>query len=369
MIDFNLKLTSAFRVWIRNKSVASFILVYCLNMVSINAQVTDNSNTLSIGNTAPPLKISEWIKGNPIYKFDSGRVYVVEFWATWCQPCLKVMPQLYKTSKKYRSDVTFLSVNVYEKRNYPKARAKEIIDSIGKRINYAVGFDDNDIMATSWIDATWDGAIPRVYVINADGKIAWIGHPKDLDNVLKPIVGNKWDITSASKKRNLEYQIYIEDAELREEVMRFFRNGSLSDFYGEPDSALVHIDHLINEKPELKYAYHLTFHKFSALLKTDMQKALVFGREATNKDNPLGPQYTAVIQCIKYHSHYLGITPEIYLLGASLLQEYGHSNPVHLITASEWFWLGGQKKLAMKCAKKARKRMQGAKTNQYGTFF
>ena len=34
------------------------------------------------GDAAPPLTIDKWVKGEPVEKFEKGRVYVVEFWAT-----------------------------------------------------------------------------------------------------------------------------------------------------------------------------------------------------------------------------------------------------------------------------------------------
>lgn len=38
---------------------------------------------LTIGSSAPPLKIAKWIKGTPIDGFEKGKVYVLEFWASW----------------------------------------------------------------------------------------------------------------------------------------------------------------------------------------------------------------------------------------------------------------------------------------------
>ena len=48
--------------------------------------------SLRVGDAAPPIKYAKWIKGNPVDKLNGENLYVLEFWATWCdhagQPCL-----------------------------------------------------------------------------------------------------------------------------------------------------------------------------------------------------------------------------------------------------------------------------------------
>ena len=38
---------------------------------------------LRVGDPAPSLQVAEWIKGQPVSAFEAGKVYLVEFWATW----------------------------------------------------------------------------------------------------------------------------------------------------------------------------------------------------------------------------------------------------------------------------------------------
>jgi len=60
------------------------LLLLCMIPITTNAQ-DDKYPLLNIGDHAPPLQVREWIKGEPVRKFEKGYVYVVELWATWCK--------------------------------------------------------------------------------------------------------------------------------------------------------------------------------------------------------------------------------------------------------------------------------------------
>src|SRR5262245_34659074 len=61
------------------------------------------SVTLKGGDPAPVLKVSKWLQGAEVKKFEPGKVYVIEFWATWCGPCINVMPHLSRLQAQYES--------------------------------------------------------------------------------------------------------------------------------------------------------------------------------------------------------------------------------------------------------------------------
>ena len=65
--------------------------------------------TLVVGSVAPDLNVESWLsKGNgdrfpEVTKFEAGKVYIVEFWATWCPPCVASMPHLSELQEKYEA--------------------------------------------------------------------------------------------------------------------------------------------------------------------------------------------------------------------------------------------------------------------------
>jgi thiol-disulfide isomerase/thioredoxin len=67
--------------------------------------------TFKIGDRAPAIEPIAWLHGDPVTKYEPGRVYVVEFWATWCPPCIRIIPHLSAVQKKYVNTVTVVGVN------------------------------------------------------------------------------------------------------------------------------------------------------------------------------------------------------------------------------------------------------------------
>ena len=66
---------------------------------SLSLSVTAAS--LSVGDAAPALKASKWVKGGAVAKLEADKTYVVEFWATWCGPCRVSIPHLTEMAHKY----------------------------------------------------------------------------------------------------------------------------------------------------------------------------------------------------------------------------------------------------------------------------
>ncbi len=156
---------------------------------------------LKAGDRAPEFKVEKFVKGQPITGFEKGNVYVVEFWATWCGPCIKAFPHLSELQKEYKDrGVTIIGTNVWETKDYTDetyAKVEKFVADKGDIMGYTVAYDGaGQHMTKEWMSAAGQNGIPAAFVIGRDGNIAWIGHPMQLDYVLPDVVAGTWSIAN-----------------------------------------------------------------------------------------------------------------------------------------------------------------------------
>ncbi|MGH2664368.1 TlpA disulfide reductase family protein [Flavobacterium sp.] len=102
----------------------------------------------------------------PFLKLDDDTTYVINFWATWCLPCVKELPSFEQINQKYKKDkvkVILVSLDMSK-----KVESNLIPFLLKKKMeSEVIHLDDPD--ANSWIekvDKNWSGAIPATYIYN-----------------------------------------------------------------------------------------------------------------------------------------------------------------------------------------------------------
>jgi thiol-disulfide isomerase/thioredoxin len=175
-------------------------------------------SALKVGQAAAPLQVADWVKGGPIPRFESGKVYVVEFWAVWCGPCIANIPHLNALQKKYGRDglVVIGMTSPDREAGYTGPRpegnslamVREFVAKRGAGMDYPVAYDTPD-------RATWKAlmgqrsGIPHAFLLDRAGKLVVDFHPTFLDDAIAQVLAGTWDAAGGHAKMTAAYQKYV----------------------------------------------------------------------------------------------------------------------------------------------------------------
>ncbi|MEO1528805.1 MAG: TlpA disulfide reductase family protein [Planctomycetota bacterium] len=181
----------------------ALILAACVAVAALTLQPAEAEPTLTIGSKAPSLDIEHWIQDGDgryahITDFESGKVYVVEFWATWCGPCIASMPHLAELQTRFRdSDVQIISISdesVDEIEAFLKRKNPEVGKSFAEITSaYSLTTDPDGSSHKDYMEAAQQNGIPTSFIVGKSGVVEWIGHPAELDEPLAAVTDGSWD--------------------------------------------------------------------------------------------------------------------------------------------------------------------------------
>lgn len=150
--------------------------ITCLIMPPLTA-AGEKTATFKIENKGLP---KHWLQGDPITEMKADKLYLFEFWATWCGPCIAQMPhmeELYQATKD-DDNVIIVGVNVFDAT--PVEKLKSFIAR--KKITYPVAADGarSGNVAKFWLKPLGITGIPHAIAVR-NQELIWHGHPSKLN--------------------------------------------------------------------------------------------------------------------------------------------------------------------------------------------
>lgn len=164
--------------------------------------------TLKVGDPAPKLQTGKWLQGDPVTEFQKGKAYIVEFWATWCGPCRVSIPHLNDIHNQFKDKgLIVIGQDCWER---DESLVAPFIKKMGDKMTYRVALDDKTdkekgAMAETWMAAAGRNGIPSAFLVDTQGRIAWIGHPMQLkEQVIEDVLAGKFDVRKAAEDYDKE---------------------------------------------------------------------------------------------------------------------------------------------------------------------
>ena len=112
----------------------------------------------------------------------SDSVLIINFWATFCKPCVEEIPDLIKFTKKYKKQKVSLYLVSLDLEDYYPEKIKKFVTKKKYAAKIAWLDESNADYFCPLIDATWSGAIPATLIVNNK-----IGYKKFYEKQLTPV--------------------------------------------------------------------------------------------------------------------------------------------------------------------------------------
>jgi thiol-disulfide isomerase/thioredoxin len=108
-----------------------------------------------------------------LLKRDGARPLLVNYWATWCDPCREEFPDLVKIDKQYRpKDLDFIAISLDDLSDLKTAVPKFLREMRAEMPNYLLNVSDPE-PAIKLVDPAWDGALPATFLYNQKGEVVY----------------------------------------------------------------------------------------------------------------------------------------------------------------------------------------------------
>ncbi|MGJ8591091.1 MAG: TlpA family protein disulfide reductase [Aquaticitalea sp.] len=141
----------------------NLLFLICISYCSVSfAQSKQLWAKSYLDQKAPELNITQWVNEQPNTE---GKFILIDFWGTWCGPCIKGIPDMNAYQKEFINQLVVIGIS---KESFAKVKAFKKAN-----IQYANGIDVNGALNNAFEIQ----GIPHVVLIDPKGIVRWEGFP------------------------------------------------------------------------------------------------------------------------------------------------------------------------------------------------
>jgi thiol-disulfide isomerase/thioredoxin len=154
----------------------AFGFVALFSVFVFNSAAPAQSRTPRIAPAVKPLARARAVNAEELQdllKGDSTHPLLVNYWATWCDPCRDEFPDLVKIDGEYRAKgLEFIAVSLDDLKDIDSEVPKFLRKMRAKMPVYLLNVVDPEPAINS-IDPAWGGALPATFLYNSKGEVTY----------------------------------------------------------------------------------------------------------------------------------------------------------------------------------------------------
>lgn len=131
------------------------------------------SHTTSAATAVAPVRAVNGAEMQDLLKRDGSRPLLVNYWATWCDPCRDEFPDLVKIDKDYRArGLDFIAISLDDLADI-KTAVPEFLRTMNAQMPvYLLNVRDPE-PTINLVDKNWGGALPATFLYNNHGEVVY----------------------------------------------------------------------------------------------------------------------------------------------------------------------------------------------------
>ncbi|MES2418890.1 MAG: TlpA disulfide reductase family protein [Bacteroidota bacterium] len=203
------------------------IIPFLLFLFSFNAVNAQNPISLNIGQEAPQIKFNSVLGQKLASNFYQRKILVLDFWATWCAPCIASFPHFNSLSAKFKNEKVLFATITDE----PELTAVTFFKRTQKQVAAFKLIDTSKVTG----QAFGARAIPFCVVIDQNNKVRWKGNTIDLTaQILQEIIDTPSPVVTVAENKPSGLLTALTGPQRPKPVTTYFKFSAIKGTEGKP---------------------------------------------------------------------------------------------------------------------------------------
>jgi thiol-disulfide isomerase/thioredoxin len=198
MLKIHITTRSAGRVLSGFALVTFLVTLAGLSIAQTNAQITKKTKVDAAAAGTPKVAVLDFEGLKDLLK-PNGRPRLVNFWATWCDPCVEEFPELVQIDKDYSGKVDLITISMDDPAEINRDVPAFLLKMNAKMPAYLLHVADEEA-AVKTVSPDWKGGLPFTVLFNPKGEAVYIHMGRIKQQVLRVEIDKQLNSAKSTEK-------------------------------------------------------------------------------------------------------------------------------------------------------------------------